>query len=82
MRFEKQSRIAAPPSAVFAFHEAPGVLLRLIPPWERVELVSGGDSLRPGSRVSLRVWLGPIPRIWEAEHTKLTKGGRSEGAAK
>jgi len=74
MRFDWESTIAAPRSRVFAFHEAPGALLRLIPPWERVELVSGGGSLRPGSRVKLRVWLGPLPVIWEAEHTEYEPG--------
>ena len=70
MQFVKESRIAAPPSEVFAFHESPGALRRLTPPWERVELESGGESIRPGSRVVLRTWLGPIPLRWVAEHTE------------
>jgi ligand-binding SRPBCC domain-containing protein len=74
MRFVKETRIAAPPSAVFAFHESPGALLRLSPPWERVELVAGGDSIRAGSRVVLRVWLGPWPVTWEAEHAEYQPG--------
>ena len=70
MHFVKESRIAAAPSAVFAFHESRGALERLSPPWEQVELVEGGDSLRPGSRVVLKVKLGPIPMRWVAEHTE------------
>ena len=54
MRFVKESRIAASPSAVFAFHETPGALSLLTPPWEKVEVVEGGGSLRPGSRVVLK----------------------------
>jgi ligand-binding SRPBCC domain-containing protein len=70
MRFVKESRIAAPPGAVFAFHEAPCALLRPTPPWERVEIVQPSPSLQPGSRVILRTWLGPIPLRWVAVHTE------------
>jgi ligand-binding SRPBCC domain-containing protein len=76
MHFEYESRIAAPPSVVFAFHESPGALLKLTPPWERVKLLSGGDSLLPGSRVVLRVWIGPVPVVWEAVHTHYEPGCR------
>jgi ligand-binding SRPBCC domain-containing protein len=70
MLYVKESRIAAPPAAVFAFHESPGALERLTPPWERVEVIEGGTSIRPGSRVVLRTWLGPVPLRWVAEHTE------------
>jgi len=74
MRFVKESRIAVPPAVVFAFHEAPGALERLTPPWERVRVVEGGNSLLSGSRVVLRMKLGPIPIRWEAEHTEYEPG--------
>src|SRR4051794_33617508 len=74
MRFVKESRIAAPPSAVFAFHESPGALARLTPPWEKVEVEQGGDSIRPGSRVVLKSHLGPFPLRWVAEHTEYEPG--------
>src|SRR3954452_22687875 len=70
MRFVKESRIEAPPAAVFAFHESPGALQRLTPPWEKVELVEGGESIRPGSRVVLRTKVGPVALRWVAEHTE------------
>ena len=54
MRFVKETRIAAPPAVVFAFHESPGALLRLTPPWERVELIEGGDRSDPGPGSSSR----------------------------
>src|SRR4051794_1923988 len=59
MRFVKESRIAAPPSVVFAFHESAGALERLMPPWEKFERLEGGGSIRPGSRVVLRTRVGP-----------------------
>src|SRR5438309_1259067 len=70
MRFVKESRIAAPPAVVFAFHESPGALERLTPPWEEVELLEGGGSIRPGSRVVLRTKVGPLSLTWVAEHTE------------
>jgi ligand-binding SRPBCC domain-containing protein len=72
--FVKESRIAAPPGVVFAFHESPGALERLIPPWEDVRLIESSGSLRPGARVVLRTRLGPFPLEWVAEHTEYEPG--------
>ena len=74
MRFVKESRIAASPGRVFAFHESSGALGRLTPPWEKVEVIEGGESIRPGSRVVLRTKLGPFPLKWVAEHTEYEPG--------
>ena len=68
MLFEKTTRIDAPPSAVFAFHERPDALKQLIPPWEKAEVVEGGGSLAVGSRVVLKMALGPFSLKWVAEH--------------
>lgn len=70
MRYAHESRIAAPPEAVFAFHEAPGALQRLTPPWERVEVVEAGSGLRVGGRVVLRMRVGPFRLRWVAVHTE------------
>ena len=69
MRYVKETRVAAAPEAVFAFHEAPGAFERLVPPWEHVEVVQPPTSLRPGTRVVLRGRLGPFPMTWVAVHT-------------
>lgn len=74
MRFLQESRIAAPPSVVFAFHEGRRAIERLSPPWAPVEVLEGGESLRPGHRVVLRVKMGPIPLRWVAEHTEYEPG--------
>jgi ligand-binding SRPBCC domain-containing protein len=70
MKFVKESRIAAPPADVFAFHESPGALERLTPPGQKVAVVEGGGSIRPGSRVVLQTRLGPFPLRWIALHTE------------
>lgn len=70
MLFVKESRIAAPPAAVFAFHESPEALEQLIPPWENMRVAESDGSLEPGSRVILRGWVGPLPVKWVAVHTE------------
>lgn len=70
MRFVHESLIGAPLEQVFAFHERPEALARLIPPWEKVEVLQPPTSLQPGTRVLLRMHLGPLRLIWEAEHTR------------
>lgn len=74
MRYVHESVIRAPPEAVFAFHERPDALARLVPPWERVEVVQPPSSLQPGTRVLLRMRLGPLNLLWEAEHTAYERG--------
>ncbi|HYP27210.1 MAG TPA: SRPBCC family protein [Blastocatellia bacterium] len=69
-RFIKQSEIDAPPEAVFAFHERPGIVEKLTPPWERIEMLEAAPDLKPGTRTVFKVFLGPIPRLWVAEHTE------------
>jgi ligand-binding SRPBCC domain-containing protein len=71
--FVKESRIAAPPRVVFAFHEQPDALVRLIPPWERVEVVEPARSLVPGSRARLRLRVGPLRFDWVAEITECVR---------
>lgn len=69
-RFSKQSEIAAQPSAVFSWHEQPGIVERLTPPWERVEVLEHASGLRVGSRVVFKIHTGPFSRLWVAEHTE------------
>ncbi|GIW87522.1 MAG: hypothetical protein KatS3mg108_1846 [Isosphaeraceae bacterium] len=69
-RFVKESRIAASPAEVFAFHESPGALLRLTPPGMRLEVFRDDGSLRVGSCVGVRIWVGPLKVDWLAEHTE------------
>lgn len=70
-----RSRIEAPAEAVFRWHARPGALQRLTPPWERAELVeqTGGID-QPGSRVAVRLRLGPFSRLWVAEHRDYVEG--------
>ena len=70
MEFVKESVINAEPGRVFAFHQLPDALERLIPPWEKVKVVQKADISKIGSRtiIESRI-LGPFKVRWVAEHT-------------
>jgi ligand-binding SRPBCC domain-containing protein len=70
MRFVAESVIAAPPERVFAFHELPDALERLLPPWEHATLIQHAPSLRAGSVSIVKVRVVPLLSIRiESEHT-------------
>ena len=70
MRFEKASVIKASPERVFAFHELPDAIERLIPPWENARIIQKADISKIGSQaiIETRI-LGPFTSRWVAEHT-------------
>ncbi len=72
--FEKRSRIAAPASVVFAFHERPDALERLSPPWESMRVVSKTPGLAVGTRVVLETKIGFLTQRVVAEHTRYEPG--------
>lgn len=53
----------------FAYHERPGALDRLIPPWKNVVVESSDGSLQPDSTVVLKLKAGPLSIRWLAQHT-------------
>jgi len=53
---------------MFALHEDVGIFRRLIPPWERVEILDLPASLQPGTRALMRLRWGPLSILWEAVH--------------
>src|SRR6056297_619198 len=65
------ARVSLPVSVeeAFAYHQRPGALQRLIPPWQQVELEHSDDSLAVGSRVVLKTKIAGVPVRWLAEHT-------------
>ena len=54
----------------FAYHERPGALNRLIPPWESVSIERSDRSLAPGNQVVLVTKIAGVPVRWVAEHTR------------
>lgn len=68
------TRIERPAAEVFAWHERPGALARLCPPWERVEIVNATGGVRDGARVTVRNKLGPFWMAWHVEHRDYIAG--------
>jgi uncharacterized protein (TIGR01777 family) len=56
------------PEHVFAWHERPGALERLTPPWGHVEVLKKEGGIRDGARVVLQVRQGPASFRWELRH--------------
>lgn len=67
--FERSVSLPLSPSELFAWHERPGALRRLCPPWDPVELVHSDQSIQDGARVKLKV-KGPlgVPLTIEVTH--------------
>jgi ligand-binding SRPBCC domain-containing protein len=74
MHFEKRTRIEAPASVVFAFHERPDALQRLTPPWEKMDIVQPPASLAVGTIVKLSAHVGPLRMPIVAEHVAYDPG--------
>ena len=72
--FEKQLHLPVCASEAFAWHERPGALQRLIPPWERASVMKQGDGVRDGSIVELDYRLGPVRTRWIARHHGYQQG--------
>ena len=70
MKFVKESVIRAEPERVFAFHELPDALERLIPPREKATVIEKADITKIGSRAVIETKiLGVFTTRWVAEHT-------------
>ena len=72
--FSLTTRIALPASEVFAWHERPGALGRLCPPWEHVEVVAATGGVQAGARVTVRNKMGPFWMEWRMEHRDYVAG--------
>lgn len=69
--FSVSTRFEHPLSRVFRYHDTPGVIDRLIPPWEPVRLAKRSDSLAVGSEVELVQKIFGLNRSWLARHVEL-----------
>src|SRR5688500_2552108 len=72
--FERSVMLPVSAAEAFRWHERPGALQRLIPPWEevRVERVTGG--IQNGARVELVMKIGLLRVRWVAEHSDYRPG--------
>lgn len=66
--FEKELSLPVSAAEAFTWHERPGALDRLIPPWEAVTVVRRGNGIQDDSTVELLQRVGPIKTKWIAKH--------------
>lgn len=76
--FVKESLLAAPREAVFAFHERADAFALLQPPWEQTRILQPPRSLEVGTVVILQTKIGPFWATLEAEHVAYVKNERFE----
>jgi len=74
VRVERTNRLPASAEEVFAWHLRPGAFERLLPPWERAEVVERSGPLQEGARVVLRLRRGPASFRWVALHRDFVPG--------
>ncbi len=74
LKFEKSSPVQAPAGEVFAWHQQPGAFERLTPPWSRIEVIERPSRIENGSRVVIRMKVGPVWRRWVAEYCDFEQG--------
>lgn len=77
--FIKSSEINASARDVFAWHQSPGALASLIPPWEHVTVEQAPPSLADGSIAVLVMRVGPLRLRWVARHRDFIDRGDDGG---
>lgn len=73
-RFQFATEINRPAGEVFRWHERPGALERLTPPWEQIEILKAAQGVTDGQRVRLKQKVGPFWTQWEVEHREYVEG--------
>lgn len=73
-RFERRCRIEASAQETFRWHARPGAFERLSPPWERVEVVKRLGGITNGSRITVRVKIGPFSQLCTFQHLDYQEG--------
>ena len=68
-----RTSIDVPAAELFAWHEHPGAVNRLIPPWQTIELEKV-EGIRDGDQTVMQVAVGPFMKKWVAEHRDYVQG--------
>ncbi|CAN5331918.1 hypothetical protein BH23CHL1_BH23CHL1_07760 [soil metagenome] len=69
-----RSLIPAPAEELFDWHARPGAFERLVPPWQKVEIVFRDGSIRDGDRLGMDLKAGPFRKRWLALHSDFVEG--------
>lgn len=71
--FLRRTRLPVSAAEAYRWHERPGAFERLTPPWSRVEVLERSGGIADG-RVVFRMYNGPLPIRWVAQHTGAIEG--------
>lgn len=66
MRFHRRFRVRAPLAAVEEFHATRAGFEALAPPLVPMRVENAPERLVPGTTMSFRTWVGPVPIRWTA----------------
>ena len=72
--FKSQHTLPFPVADVFAWHERPGALARLTPPWQPAQVLSRQGTIHDGDVTVLQINAGPLHIEWEARHFDFEAG--------
>ncbi len=73
--FVMRSRMPASAEKVYRWHAQPEALARLTPPWENATVYEQAGGIEEiGSRVTIRLKIGPVSQTWIAEHAACEPG--------
>ncbi|MFH1155400.1 MAG: TIGR01777 family oxidoreductase [Pseudomonadota bacterium] len=74
--FVKRSGFDTSAMDLFAWHERPGALERLTPPWIHLTKIHSTGGIQAGARVRMKQMVMGIPMPLEAEHVEYVQGVR------
>ena len=66
-RVERTTLINSPTELVFQFHDDPRNLLKILPPYLRVDIVEVPKSLKRGAVLKYAMFVGPLRFDWTGE---------------
>lgn len=72
--FEHRTRLAHSADYAFDWHERPGAFARLVPPWQRIRVLSQEGGIRDGARVVFQLRKMGVWITWEARHSCYERG--------
>ncbi len=72
--FLKESLLNCSPQELYNWHTRPGALERLLPPWEKTEILKRTGTIEPGAEVKMKMKFGPIPVSFHAKHIQAVPG--------
>jgi ligand-binding SRPBCC domain-containing protein len=73
--FVKRTHFPVSAERLFDWHAEPEALERLIPPWQEARVVHRTGTVREiGSRIEIRIRIGPFWQTWISEHTACQEG--------